>query len=359
MTSFVAYTRGDEVADAYTTWSWPGQPGPGLANLTFEWNISEIEKIMNSSNGYDFLKLDNVQVGETNWNFLLFPNENSQGDIALHYLSKNGQERTKLLISVMGNDSNVYRSVEGKHTHEAKDRLDSARYKYLKLLTHNEIKENRGILVGGNLQLLIKLTALDKTQNDDLLKHVSILSMKKEEKMKICEDFKEGWIEDNFSDVHIKCEEEVFYCHKFILAKRSKYFRTMLESDFKESGIKIIEMKEIEVDTLRAILKFLYGGEIDKLDENAVNLLEASQMLQLEDLKKVSETYLLVHHMHLVNAIDMLVIAEAHGASDLKKGAMEIIVKNSAAIIEQVGWEKKLTDSPPLLIEVFKALAKK
>jgi len=351
MTSFVAYTRGDEVADAYTTWSWPGQPGPGLANLTFEWNISEIEKIMNSSEEDDFLKLDNVQVGETNWNFRLYPNHNSEGDIALYCISNNpgtGKETAKLLISVMGNDSNVYRSVEGEHTFGGA--------LYLKLLTYNE---NTGILFGGNLKLLIKLTVLDKTQNDDLLKHVSILSMKKEEKMKICEDFKEGWIEDNFSDVHIKCEEEVFYCHKFILAKRSKYFRTMLESDFKESGIKIIEMKEIEVDTLRAILKFLYGGEIDKLDENAVNLLEASQMLQLEDLKKVSETYLLVHHMHLVNAIDMLVIAEAHGASDLKKGAMEIIVKNSAAIIEQVGWEKKLTDSPSLLIEVFKALAKK
>jgi len=355
MTSFVAYTRGDEVADAYTTWSWPGQPGPGLANLTFEWNISEIEKIMNSSDDDDFLKLDNVQVGETTWNFRLYPNDDSQGDIVLYCISNNeGQETAKLLISVMGNDSNVYRSLKREHTFEEKYNALS-----LKLLTYNEIKENSGILFGGNLQLLITVTVLDKTQNDDLLKHVSILSMKKEEKMKICEDFKEGWIEDNFSDVHIKCEEEVFYCHKFILAKRSKYFRTMLESDFKESGIKIIEMKEIEVDTLRAILKFLYGGEIDKLDENAVNLLEASQMLQLEDLKKVSETYLLVHHMHLVNAIDMLVIAEAHGASDLKKGAMEIIVKNSAAIIEQVGWEKKLTDSPSLLIEVFKALAKK
>jgi len=341
MTSFVAYTRGDEVAYGYTT--------KVLANLTFEWNISEFEKIMDSAVAQDSLKLDNVQVGETNWDFRLFPNDNSRGDVAIFcYPNNQFSETAKVSFSVIGNNTTTFESKKGNG---------------FSLMSHEEIKENSDILSVGSLLLLIKVTVLtDAIQNDDLIKRFSILSMKKvakSEKMKISRDFKEGWIDDNFSDVHIKCEEEVFYCHKFILAKRSKYFRAMLGGAFKESEIKIIEMKEIEVNTLRAILKFLYGGEIEKLDENAVNLLEASEMLQLEDLKKVCETYLLTYHMNLENAIDMLVIAEAHGASDLKKGAMKIVVKNSAAIIKQEGWKDKLIGSSALLLEVFEALAKK
>jgi len=231
-------------------------------------------------------------------------------------------------------------------------------------LTHEEIQENGGILsASGNLLLIIKVALLtEASQNTDSIDRISILSMGMNEKMKISQDLKKVCTSDDFSDVHIKCGdtgETVFYCHCVILANRSTYFRTMLQSDFTESRIKIIEMKEIDVDTLRAILKFIYGGDIYELHENAVNLLEASQMLQLEDLKNVSETYLLTVHMTLENAIDMLVIAEAHDARELKKGAMEIIVKNSSAIIEQEGWKEKLTDSPALLMEVFEALAKK
>jgi len=345
MANYVAYTKGNEVAKLRN------------GSLIFEWNISEFGERMKSAKPGEFVKLDNVQVGGTKWHMKLKPNgkEGSKGAVSIKCYSDNlSPETIKVSFAVMENGTNVYKSIEFIHAY----RQLKWGHGYGRFLTHDEIKENSGILSGGNLLLIIKVTLLS-ADNNSVVDNNSIVSMEIEERLKISEDLKDVWHSDDFSDVHIMCDGEVFYCHRVILSKRSVYFRNMLKSDFTESRIKIIEMKEIDVETLKAILKFIYGGKIDKLDEHAVNLLEASQMLQLEDLKNVSEIYLLNNHMDLENVIDMLVLADTHSASDLKKGAMEIIVKNSAAIIKQVGWKEKLIRFPVLLLEVFEALADK
>jgi len=345
MANYVVYTRGNEVAKL------------GKGNLTFEWNISEFGERMKSAKPGEFVKLDDVQVGGTTWYFKVEPNGKVglDANVSIKCYSDNmNPETVKVSFSAMENGTNVYKSREFIHTYRER----KLGYGYPRFLTHDEIKQNDGILSGRNLLLIIKVTLLS-SDNNSIVDNNSIISMEIKEKLKISEDLREVWHSDDFSDVHIMCAGEVFYCHRVILSNRSEYFRNMLKSDFTESRIKIIEMKEIDVETLKAILKFIYGGKIDKLDEHAVNLLEASQMLQLDDLKNVSEIYLLNNHMSLENVIDMLVLADTHSASDLKKGALEIIVKNSAAIIKQVGWKEKLIRFPVLLLEVFEALADK
>merc|ERR1719319_19570 len=113
----------------------------------------------------------------------------------------------------------------------------------------------------------------------------------------------------------------------------------------------------MDVKVLRAILKFIYGGAMDNFDENAVDLLAASEMWQMKDLKNMCETYLLVNYMKVDNVIDVLVMAETYNANILKKGTMEMIVTNSKEVCEQVGWKNKLANTPMLALEIFEAMA--
>merc|ERR550519_310861 len=101
----------------------------------------------------------------------------------------------------------------------------------------------------------------------------------------------------------------------------------MLESDFKESQTGIIDLvlEYMDVDTVKALLKYLYGGELDNMEENAMLLLEASNKFDLLDLKTICENYLIEKYMKVENVIDVLLMADLHNGDHLKEAAMEMI----------------------------------
>merc|ERR1719416_367030 len=102
------------------------------------------------------------------------------------------------------------------------------------------------------------------------------------EKLKLCEQLKDCWITDNFSDVEVRCGEQVFFCHRMILAKRSGHFRSMLEGNFKEAQTRVIELEDMDVDTLKTLLEYIYSGELSNMETNAMLLMEVSQRKLLE-----------------------------------------------------------------------------
>jgi len=348
MAKFVAYTRREE-----------------LAKLSFEWNISEFgEKIKTAKTG-EAVKLDTVHVGETKWLFEVFPNgENSsnvEGSVSLFCESQDETEKTaKISINIMDrNGQNInrdnYNSFQMTNTFKESIGTDN-------FISHEEFNDHVSLLSDGNLRLFITIMVLGDektTRTPTQYDFQEIGSIEVKEKLKAIEHIKDGWADKDFSDVTIKCKGEIFYCHRMILARRSQYFRGMLESGLEESKMQIINFDHMDVHVLKAILKFIYGGEIDNLELNAASLLLASNMFILEDLKDICEKYLAAKYMKLDNVINVLIMADSHNANYLKKGAMEMIVANRDAIVKQVGWEEKLIDKPKLLLEIFKATTSK
>jgi len=349
MTKFVAYTGREE-----------------LANLKFEWNLSEFEEKIKTGTVDEFKQLEDVNVGETKWVFKVFPNgRTATGKDGVDFLvfSHNKAPVTaKVSVSVMKhteNSTSVFRQRLLNRTFQALTNLcDGAGWH--NLLSHKRIKGDASLLSNGNLHLVIKLTVLgeEKTTRKPINNDQEIGSIEIQERLRVTEHLKDSWTNDNFSDVHIKCGGQIFYCHRMILSKRSQYFSSMLESGMKESEIRVIDLKYMDVGILKAILKFIYGGEIDNLEKNAVDLLKAAGMFILEDLKTVCEKYLLANYMKVDNVIDVLVMAETHNAVSLKKAAIEMIVDNKDDIVKQVGWKDKLANSSKLLlIEIVEAMA--
>jgi len=179
------------------------------------------------------------------------------------------------------------------------------------------------------------------------------------EKLKLCEQLKDCWITDNFSDVEVRCGKEVFFCHRMILAERSGHFRTTLGGNFREGQTRVIEIKDMDVDTFKALLRYIYSGELSNMETNAMLLMEVSQRFDMTDLKEVCEKYLVENYLKLDNVLDTLLTADLHEAKKLKKAAMKMIVKNSDKIVKQEGWKEKLEKSRNLVYEIFEAMAAK
>merc|ERR1712059_18494 len=167
-------------------------------------------------------------------------------------------------------------------------------------------------------------------------------------------------------------------------------------------------IKSIEPDTVEDMLTYIYGGEIDAVEDKASKLLAAADCYDLKQLKKHCEEILgsnlnvgncldyLVHadlystdklkplvtrflvensrdvvtegkwvkngceellarSLSISNCLDYLILADIFSADKLKPVVIEFIVENSSDVVKQNNWKCKLTTFPKVFAEVFNA----
>ena len=103
---------------------------------------------------------------------------------------------------------------------------------------------------------------------------------------------RKGW----HSDVKFIVGEDrmEFSAHKAILSARSEFFEAMFRpGGMTESSTNEIEMQQCDKNAFRRMLEFIYGGDVEDLDEcsssEIIALLEMSNEYLLEDLCKLCE----------------------------------------------------------------------
>jgi len=337
-------------------------------SVDVKWTVFNFQQKMKNMKIGECLKLENISVGKQKWRLELYPagETNSYKNSLSIYLEAVGlDDNTSIFVksfySIKSNDAEESVSFERSTIGDNYTKNGTSSWGFGNFITHSLINSDiEKFLSGGSLRLAVKIIVYG--ENETSVKtnnHQDIKSIEVEEKLKVSEDFKGSWMKEDFSDVKIKCGGQVFHCHKVVLASRSQFFRAMLESDFKESQTGIIDLEYMDVDTVKALLKYLYGGELDNMEENAMLLLEASNKFDLLDLKTICENYLIGSYMKDDNVIDVILMANLHNANHLKEAAMEMIVANIRSGVLQEGWEIKLKDSSGLLIEILKAIQSK
>jgi len=105
-----------------------------------------------------------------------------------------------------------------------------------------------------------------------------------------------------FSDVSFQVGNCTLTAHRNILSARCDYFRAMFQNGMKEAGQQIINIKNIDADTFRQVLEFLYVGRIQVDSSNIVSLASAAQLFQLDDLR-----VLICQHFNSVVTIDNVI----------------------------------------------------
>ncbi|XP_049814572.1 kelch-like protein 38 isoform X1 [Schistocerca nitens] len=97
-------------------------------------------------------------------------------------------------------------------------------------------------------------------------------------------------IQDDYGgDVVLRINGQEFQCRRKELAMRSPYFEAMFTHRFVEKDKRVIDMQGVEPEAMEVVLKFIQTNEIPSEILNSdmiLSVLQASSMLQFEDLKK-------------------------------------------------------------------------
>jgi hypothetical protein len=96
------------------------------------------------------------------------------------------------------------------------------------------------------------------------------------------------FLQDEFSDVKILCEDKIFPCHKVILCSQSEVFKSMLSNtNMVEASSGEIKIAEYSADVMESLLYFLYFDEenlMAKENKITIDLLVAADYYNIADL---------------------------------------------------------------------------
>ena len=157
------------------------------------------------------------------------------------------------------------------------------------------------------------------------------------------------------SDVTIKCGDTEFKAHKAILASQSPVFKKMLESDMKEQRTNVIEISDVDQAVISDMLAYFYTGSAPHMDTLVKELLNVANKYELSQLFTMCEDKLKADTT-VANVIGLLILADMHSASYLKKACLNYIRHNSAAVRSSSQWEELRKNSDrhsSLLVEIM------
>ena len=147
----------------------------------------------------------------------------------------------------------------------------------------------------------------------------------------------------DLSDVKIKVGEQNYYGHKFVLAKSSDVFRTMLYGDGwvqgDETDLILNETEECQ-HVFDTFLKFMYTAEVAVSVDTAVGILCLADKYNVTSLKEICVSYMIrnTQSPRVHNALHWYNWAKALNLQDLVDSCTKTIAWNLEAILGLAEW---------------------
>ena len=154
------------------------------------------------------------------------------------------------------------------------------------------------------------------------------------------------------TDTAIKCRDKEFKVHRAVLASQSPVFQAMFEVGMKEKQSAVIEVSDITPEAMSDLVTYLYTGTTPNLKTLASELLEAAEKYQLPHLLTKCENEL-GRNIKDTNVVEMILLADLHGRSALKKACVMFIHCNFANVFKTSEWADFKEHKASLLVEVL------
>lgn len=159
----------------------------------------------------------------------------------------------------------------------------------------------------------------------------------------------------SLSDVTVTVGKKKFEVHKAILSNKSRVFSAMFNHDVQESNKTIIEIKDVQYDVMKEVIRFIYCDKVENLQKFPNLLLEAADKFDLKELKAVCERFL-QKNVSIPDCCEMLQIAHSYNCENLKNTCIDFIAVHLNAIIELKDFEKLTKFSKYLRAIIKKSL---
>uniref|UniRef100_A0A6B2LKF7 BTB domain-containing protein n=1 Tax=Arcella intermedia TaxID=1963864 RepID=A0A6B2LKF7_9EUKA len=119
--------------------------------------------------------------------------------------------------------------------------------------------------------------------------------------------------ETALSDITLSVGNTKYPAHQQLLFCRSSYFKTMLQSGFKESHSNnlMVNIKETSPAIFYQVLKHIYTDEVDLNNENWQGLFDASLMFGIEGLTRTVERFL-IQNTTIDNVVSLFTLCKEY-----------------------------------------------
>ena len=132
---------------------------------------------------------------------------------------------------------------------------------------------------------------------------------------------------EELCDVELIVDQQCFRAHRVVLAASSMYFRAMFCRQMAESGQRQVVIQGVDAEALSSLIKFAYTCSLEINEENAQNLLAASNFLQMLRAREACCKFL-QERLDCSNCLDVAEFAEFQSCVDLLDAALTFARRN-------------------------------
>ena len=159
-----------------------------------------------------------------------------------------------------------------------------------------------------------------------------------------------------FSDFKLNVNNEIFHVHKAILAASSPVFEAMFEHDMMEKTEGIVDIVDVESEVFKEMLRYMYTGKKPNFKKTDVfGLIAAADRYQLDELKIMCAIYLW-NNLTTDNVSEILILADVHCSTELKKRAIDFINTHANLVIATDAYKMLCKSHQHLVVECYQAL---
>eukprot|EP01114_Cavostelium_apophysatum_P000219 TRINITY_DN10219_c0_g1_i1.p1 TRINITY_DN10219_c0_g1~~TRINITY_DN10219_c0_g1_i1.p1 ORF type:complete len:476 (+),score=87.25 TRINITY_DN10219_c0_g1_i1:93-1520(+) len=179
-------------------------------------------------------------------------------------------------------------------------------------------------------------------------------------KTQLSEDYNQALYSDKFSDIAFIHGDRRIPAHRCFLAIRCKYFETMFASNMLESNRTELPVSDMDVETLEALLEYIYTDKITCSPTVAIELLSVANQYQIPRLQFLCEG-VVEKGVEAETVCYVYKAAKLFEATNLVEFCLEIITSEWAEVSAHPTFEELLSaeDRAQLLLLAEKQQAKK
>ena len=172
-------------------------------------------------------------------------------------------------------------------------------------------------------------------------------------KTRLHRDFLNIFESTDFADVKFLVKGEEIPAHKCVLASRSVYFKNMFQAGMQESASNQVEVTDVEPATFKALLQFVYGGNLKETQfEPLTQLIAAADKYGLDELKDICGSAISAN-LKVDDVIEALRTADMYNCPSLLGNAKALFKARTEAVKENREKWSALTERPSLLLELM------
>ncbi|XP_054719866.1 speckle-type POZ protein-like [Uloborus diversus] len=170
----------------------------------------------------------------------------------------------------------------------------------------------------------------------------------------LCRDYENLYITGDYSDVTLRSSKEEISAHRAILGARSEVFSDI----FKQNNPCTHVIDDVDSETLRNLLFYIYTGKVKELSSDSVSrLFAAAEKFAIEELKVMCKRYM-KKNLSVANVCDVITLSEKYNLEDLSLLAKRFLHKHAAEVVESKEWSYFEVECPDLALTLLRSFVR-